>query len=360
MSQRLLSKKQPLFNVMGNDLTKNIILAVSSFIVASVLFIGGYEVYQSHRYEQWKSAHERMIQQHDTLTIPSPNELLMWEYRPHAEFYDPQLQYKIQTNSYGFRDVEYELTSKEQYLIRVAFIGDSITLGLKVSEENTFVRRFEKLARDAYPGWQIQAMNFGIDGYQVIQIYELLRTKVLRFRPDNVVYVMCLNDFDFDDASGKKILYFKKPNSFFLKKLESLYKRLSQKEYHRYYFERNKRTVFHYLSKMHELLEREGIRFQVVLLPVFEESDDGFKSYPLKDLHQQIAKSLTEDKIEVADLIENFAKQDTSPKVYAYDIWHPNEEGHWFIAQQLLTPVLQSYLDAESTAGADASYVEKN
>ena len=131
---------------MGTDLTKNIILAVSSVIVATVLFIGGYEVYQSHRYEQWKSAYERMIQQHDTLTIPSPNELLMWEYRSNAEFYDSDLKYKIQTNSYGFRDGEHELTSKDKNLVRVAFIGDSITLGLKVSEENTFVRRFEKLA----------------------------------------------------------------------------------------------------------------------------------------------------------------------------------------------------------------------
>ena len=145
-------------------------------------------------------------------------------------------------------------------------------------------------------------MNFGIDGYQVIQIYELLRTKVLRFSPDKVVYVMCLNDFDFDDASGKKILYFKKPNSFFLKKLESLHKRLSQKEYHRYYFERNKGTAFHYLSKIHELLDREGIRFQVVLVPVFEETDDGFRNYPLKDLHQQIAIILNEHKIEAVDL----------------------------------------------------------
>ena len=361
MSLWLLSTKPPFFfKVMGHDLTKNIILAVSSVIVASVLFIGGYEIYQSHRYEQWKSAYERMIQQHDTLTIPSPNELLMWEYRPNAVFYDSSLKYKIQTNSYGFRDGEYELTSKGRYLVRVAFIGDSITLGLKVSEESTFVRRFEKLARDAYPGWKIQAMNFGIDGYQVIQIYELLRTKVLRFLPDKVVYVMCLNDFDFDDASGKRILYFKKPNSFFLKKLESLYKRLSQEEYHRYYFERNKRTAFHYLWKIHELLDREGIRFQVVLVPVFEESDDGFNNYPLKDIHQQISKILTEHKIEVVDLSENFAKQDKAPKVYAYDIWHPNEEGHWFIAQQLLRPVLQSYFDAESAAGADASYVEKH
>ena len=85
---------------MGNDSAKNTILAVSSIVIASVLLIGSYELYERHRYEQWKSAYERMIQQHDTLTIPSPNELLMWEYRPNAVFYDSSLKYKIQTNSY--------------------------------------------------------------------------------------------------------------------------------------------------------------------------------------------------------------------------------------------------------------------
>jgi lysophospholipase L1-like esterase len=340
---------------MTKRLDSNFVLAAASAIIACALFVGAYEIYQSHRYNEWKSAYTRMIQQHDTLTVPSPNGLLMWEYRPHGEFYDPELKYQIRTNSFGFRDVEYESRKKEKQLVRVAFIGDSVTLGLKVSEENTFVRLFEKLARDAYPSWRIQAMNFGIDGYHVMQIHELVRTKILRFSPDKVVYVMCLNDFDFEDASGKKMLYFKRPNSFILQKLEHLYKRLSQKDYHRYYFERNKQTAFLYFLKMHDLLKREGIRFQIALLPIFEKTDDGFKNYPLKDLHRQIGNFLAEHKVEAVDLIENFATQDKAPGFYAHDIWHPNEAGHRFIAQHLLRPVLQSFFDDASAVGAVGS-----
>jgi lysophospholipase L1-like esterase len=306
--------------------------------------VGGYEIYQSYRYDQWKSAYERMIRRHDTLTIPSPNELLLWEYRPNATFYDADLKYQIQTNSSGFRGGEYDATSKEKSLVRVAFVGDSVTLGLKISEENTFVRMFERLANDAYPGWKILAMNFGVDGYHAIQVYELLRTKVRRFLPDKVIYMMCLNDFDFDDASGKKILYFRKPTSFFLNKLESLHRRVSNKEYHRYYFERNRQAAFPYIYKMRELLERDGIGFQTVILPVFLQTDDGFKDYPLKDVHDEIGKTLGEYRIEVVDLLENFVKQSESPKFYSYDIWHPNAAGHLFIAQQLKGLVLDSYI----------------
>lgn len=64
------------------------------------------------------------------------------------------------------------------------------------------------------------------------------------------------------------------------------------------------------------------------------------KDYPLKDLHRQIAEFLAKHKMEVVDLSENFAKQGKAPRFYAHDIWHPNEEGHWFIAQQLLKAVL--------------------
>lgn len=330
-------------------------LAAASAMLAGILLVGGYEIYESHRYEEWKSAYTLMIQRHDTLTIASPNEILLWEYRPNGTFYDAQIKYEIKTNSYGFRDAEHGLTKKEPKLLRVAFIGDSITLGLKVGEENTFVRLFEKLARDAYPAWKIQAMNFGIDGYHVMQIYELARTKVLRFSPDMVVYVMCLNDFDFEDASGKKMLYFKKPNSFLLEKLAQLYKRLLQKEYHRYYFDRNKQTAFLYIAKLQELLQREGIRFQIALLPVFEKTGDGFKNYPLKDLHREIGRFLAEHKLATVDLIENFATKDNPPRFYAHDIWHPNEEGHRFIAQQLLRPVLQPFFDDPPAAGVAGS-----
>lgn len=337
-------------NPGGSDSGKKIILAVMSVVVTFALFIGAYEILQSHRYERWRSAYQRLIQQHDTLTVPSPNELLMWEYRPRGKFRDPELKYQITTNSYGFRDREYEPASKETNLFRVAFVGDSVTLGLKVSEESTFVRRFEQIARDAYPGRNIQAMNFGVDGYHVVQVYELLRTKVLRFSPDKVVYVMSLNDFDFDDASGKKILYFKKPRSFFLEKLEYLYKRLSQKEYHRYYFDKNKEIAFHYISKMRDLLEREKIKFQIVVLPIFERAEKGFENYPMKDLHRQITGTLTDRNIDAVDLMHDFIKQGKAPAYYAYDIWHPNDEGHRFIAQRLLRAVLHSNADDEAAA----------
>ena len=68
-------------------------------------------------------------------------------------------------------------TSDSTY--RTAFIGDSIVLGMGPFYNKIFVRRFEIEANKLNLTQRVQALNFGIDGYNTIQIYEILRTKVL-------------------------------------------------------------------------------------------------------------------------------------------------------------------------------------
>ena len=122
----------------------------------------------------------------------------------------------IKTNRYGFRDLDRESTAKPDGTFRIVFAGDSVTLGVGIPLETTFVRRFEMEANQMESQYRIQALNFAVDGYNTPQICEMIRSKVMSFSPDKVVYVMCLNDFDFELSSGDKILYFRKPRSFLL------------------------------------------------------------------------------------------------------------------------------------------------
>lgn len=264
----------------------------------------------------------------------SPNPVLMWEYRPYGEFE------QIKTNRYGFRDRDYESKAKPENTYRLAFIGDSVTLGMRVSVEETFVRQFEAAANQLESQHMVQALNFAVDGYNTLQVYEMLRTKVLDFAPDKVVYMLCLNDFDFDESSGMKILYFRKPKSFLLSGLEKAYQKLRGGDFHLYHFRKNKKVDFQNLLDMRTMLEREGIRFQVVVLPVFPGSATDFENYPLRDMHKEIGKFLEENGIRYLDLLEAFTEQGKPPKFYAFDIWHPNAEGHLFIPQKLLVSIL--------------------
>lgn len=321
---------------MASEIKTNLILALSTITFLLAVLVGAFEIFESYRYERWKSYYQGHGDWQGRLTIPSLNKVLMWEYKRNAEFVDPHLGYSIRTNRHGFRDHDYTTRKEQPHCLRIAFIGDSVTLGLKVDVENTFVRKFEMSANKESKYLRVQALNFGIDGYNTIQIEELLRTKVLEFETDKVVYVMCMNDFDFEDASGEKMLYFRKPESFFLLKIEKLWRVISRRNFHLFHFKKNKDVVFQKVTQMRDLLEQRGIEFRVILIPAFESLDKKFDNYSLMKMHKEIRLRLSERNIVCLDLLKEFSRQSKLQRFYAHDIWHPNEEGHSLIAQQLM------------------------
>jgi len=212
---------------------KNFALVVTSVVLALAAFIGLFEIIASYRYDRWKAEFAESGNWYGKLAIPSNNEILMWEYRPDSV--GQVMGVAIQTNKHGFRDRDHPYV-KNRGDLRIAFVGDSVTLGIGVEEDDTFTRVFEREAGVRLSSVNVEAMSYAVDGYNANQVLELLRDRVLPFAPDIVVYVMCMNDFDFDRASGKKGKYFKKPDSFFLRVSERAYRKLSGVNYYDYFF----------------------------------------------------------------------------------------------------------------------------
>ena len=302
-----------------------------SSMISAFLFIGGFEAVRNIQYHRWK-AHFDNFGWFGRITMPSPDPVLMWEYRPYGRIG------LIKTNRHGFRDRDYDSVTKPAGAFRVAFAGDSVTLGIDMQLKQTFVRQFEVAANRNDPQRRVQALNFGVDGYNAPQILQMIRTKALAFSPDEVVYVMCLNDFDFEQSSGEKILYFRKPRSFFLSALEEAYQKLRGGDFHQYHYDRNKEIVLQSVLDMRKLVEGRGHRFQVVVLPIFPAT---FDDYPLREMHREIDAFLGQSGIRYLDLLEPFVRSGRRPRFWAYDVWHPNANGHRFIAQHLLGAVLQ-------------------
>lgn len=312
---------------------QNILLALSSSVLTLLLFVLGYELWQNIRYRAWRARYDNKGWL-GTVTVPSSDPVLMWEYRPYGH------HRSIETNRYGFRDEDFASPRKPAGTWRVAFIGDSVTLGLGVAANLTFVRRCEADARALAPGLDVQALNFGIDGYNTIQIAELLRIRVLSFEPDRVVYVMCLNDFDQTDSSAEKIRYFRKPRSFLWEDLSTLYRRLRGIEFHRYHFERTRTATFAEVLSMQRVLAARRTSFLLVILPVFFEGRHDFTDYPLRDIHEEIRRFCERNDIEVYDLLDSFAGSGKDATGYALDPWHLSEEGHRLVAIELAPRVL--------------------
>ncbi|MCI0602210.1 SGNH/GDSL hydrolase family protein [bacterium] len=314
-------------------------LAIFGTLFTFIMVITIYEVWRGRQYDRWRAYYQLQGDWKGTLTVPSNNEILMWEYRPNSQYTALTFGYTMTTNRYGFRGVDRDLSVKKQNTKRVAFLGDSATVGLFVQNDETFVSKFEYYANNQYRNGSVESLNCAIDGYHAVQLLELLKTKVLSLQPDSVVYVMHLNDFDFEFASAKKVLYFKRPNSFLWTDIRNAIWPIIF-EYYEYSYGRNKDAVFRAIKEMSTLLQKKNIDFMIVLLPVFKMTEKDFNNYPHWKLHQAVGKFLSKEHIKGIDLLQSFKDEKRQPRFFAYDVWHLNATGHDYVAKKLLPVVL--------------------
>lgn len=102
---------------------------------------------------------------------------------------------KIVINSAGMRDREYTLI-KPNGKKRIVVMGDSMVSGLEVKQGEVFTEVMEdSLLTD------VEALNFGVNGYGPVQEYFLLRDRAFKYNPDIVIMVVGIRN-DFDDVTG--------------------------------------------------------------------------------------------------------------------------------------------------------------
>jgi lysophospholipase L1-like esterase len=304
-------------------------LAAGSLLATLAVLAAGFEIVSNVRYRRWRASfdNEGWI---GRITVASADPALLWEYRPYGEAQG------LATNRWGFRDVDYETRARPAGVHRVAFIGDSVTLGMGVVPEDTFVARVGALAAAA--GHHAQTLNFAVDGYNALQIREMLTAKVLAFEPDQVVYVLCLNDFDFSDSSGQKIAYFRKPGFFLPAWLEQKFRALRRTEFHRHHYRKHHDQVFRAIEEMRDLLAARKVGFLLALVPVFPDRPGDpayFDHYPLADIHEGVRLFAATKGIRAHDLLDDFRRQPPPPQRYLLDLWHLSAAGHLVAAQAL-------------------------
>jgi hypothetical protein len=115
-------------------------------------------------------------------------DLEMWKYAREVKIVDPDplighrhganrkallMGVMVETNSQGLRDREYSF-EKPYGVLRVVMLGDSLTEGWGVPEEDTFVRRVERLYADH--GIKAEVINTGVGNWNTIQEVEFFMT----------------------------------------------------------------------------------------------------------------------------------------------------------------------------------------
>ncbi len=98
----------------------------------------------------------------------------------------------IHTNSLGFRGQE--IPPKVEGERRVLMLGDSITFGFVLKEEETIPRQVERFINEATNGNDVRCINGGVSGYTTWQERDLFENEGLDTQPDAVVVQFCIND----------------------------------------------------------------------------------------------------------------------------------------------------------------------
>lgn len=117
--------------------------------------------------------------QHRDVTVPGAAHAYYWQGALHV------------LDENGFRRST-PFPPKRPDVFRVMVVGDSLTYGYGVSEQDTFSALLQKWLSDKY---RVEVLNLGVSGYQSEDVLHVVRTFIPKLQPDLVLYAVCLNDF---------------------------------------------------------------------------------------------------------------------------------------------------------------------
>lgn len=239
----------------------------------------------------------------------------------------------VEINSKGLRNKEFN-EQPEPSTYRIVFLGDSLTFGWGVKEEETFARRLEAKLSSQKP---VEIINAGHGNYNSTQEANFFLKYAEKWNPNHVVLFYFINDaeemqmstkWDFLGHSRLVSLFWSayratgwgKQGRSFVDYYQNLYKSEG--------WEKSKSSI----KKISDLCVEKGIKFQVVILPELHQ----LSPYIFEKEHEMIRKFLSENKIENKDLTESFQAagiKSVQELWVADDDAHPNGQAHGMIAE---------------------------
>ncbi len=133
------------------------------------------------------------------LVMPAPNPDMTYMVQPNGDFVTFGVPFR--TNELGFRDGP--IAPKSPNMFRILCVGDSVTFGTGVTNEETFPNVLERgLQQSARPGITVDVINAGVSAYNARNIRGQLEQYLSQLRPDVVVYIFVENDLDDSVSAG--------------------------------------------------------------------------------------------------------------------------------------------------------------
>lgn len=262
---------------------------------------------------------------------------LRFEHRPNVQA--RLMGVDVNINADGLRDREHS-RQKGKKTVRIAVVGDSITFGWGVAQEQTYPRQLESALnqrRPLGPDIAFEVINFGVGNYGITDVAAMLEHKALAYRPDLILYGAFINDAEVPEQVGGGVGFLRRSvfAVWLWGRIDALGRQFGWREDYRNYYLGMYREghpgpalVKTSLSDMQKLCAERHLPLVVLLFPELHE-DSGVAFAPIRDFYQQVT---TESGIDYFDLQAALPKTGLRRYWVSADDSHPNAEAFSFFA----------------------------
>ena len=268
----------------------------------------------------------------------SSNPAMSHEHTPNSEAFLMGVPVKI--NSQGLRDDERDL-AKDPQTYRILMLGDSITFGWGVRQEETFSKALERMLNEhplGGPWRRYEVINTGVGNYNTAQEVAYFMERGFRYRPDMVMLAWFINDAE--DTP--------KPVQGWLARESCLYtfvssawddlgrntrSRPSYKEYYAGLYEDGREgwaECQRALEQLSGTCRHEGFELRILLIPELHSLG---ADYEFKDIYDKVQRIAERLKVTSLNLVDAFPTEDPTSFWVSPGDAHPNGRAHAIIAE---------------------------
>jgi lysophospholipase L1-like esterase len=267
-----------------------------------------------------------------TLKIDSPDRRISHVHKPNAQA--KLMGVWVRTNAEGFRGPQCPVARCSKK--RLMFLGDSLTFGWGVEEQDTFTDLLESKLNAIAP---TEIINTASGNYNVEMETHLFLEKGLKYHPDKVVLFYFIRDAEPTPQRSKFwFLGYSELITLYWSRFHMLMVGMApaKKGYRPYYSSLYRRdqpglaVTFKNFLLLRDTCQKHGIALQVVLLPELHQ----LINYPFAQEHHMVMDFLKTNSIDALDLAPYFSNyKDPMDLWVAPDDAHPNKKADRLFAQ---------------------------